>query len=64
MMERALAAPTLSHVYLDISWAEVAKYVVASPEAVQATADLISGIPTAGPDRRWRRRTRQIPQDP
>jgi predicted TIM-barrel fold metal-dependent hydrolase len=45
MMERALAAPELAHVYLDISWDEVAKYVVASPEAVQATADLINRYP-------------------
>jgi predicted TIM-barrel fold metal-dependent hydrolase len=45
MMERALAAPELTHVYLDISWDEVAKYVVASPEATQATADLISRYP-------------------
>jgi predicted TIM-barrel fold metal-dependent hydrolase len=45
MMERALAAPELAHVYMDISWDEVAKYVVASPEATQATADLINRYP-------------------
>jgi predicted TIM-barrel fold metal-dependent hydrolase len=45
MMDRALAAPELAHVYLDISWDEVAKYVVSTPEAVQATADLINRYP-------------------
>jgi len=45
MMAKALANPELSHVYLDISWDEVAKYVIASPEAVQATADLINKYP-------------------
>lgn len=30
--------PKLSHVYFDISWDEVAKYAVATPETVKATA--------------------------
>jgi hypothetical protein len=42
MLDRALSAPELRHVNIDISWDEVAKYVVASPEATQATADLIN----------------------
>jgi predicted TIM-barrel fold metal-dependent hydrolase len=45
MMERALGNPAMSHVYLDISWDEVAKYVVASPEAIAATAALINKHP-------------------
>ena len=45
MMERALAAPELAHLFLDISWDEVEKYVVASPQAIQATADLINRYP-------------------
>jgi hypothetical protein len=45
MMERALGNPAMSHVYLDISWDEVAKYVVASPEAIAATAALINKYP-------------------
>ena len=45
MMERALARPDLSHVHLDISWDQTAKYVVSSPEAIQATADLINKYP-------------------
>jgi hypothetical protein len=45
MIERALAAPEISHVYIDISWDEAAKYVVSSPEATKATADLINKYP-------------------
>ncbi len=43
--ERALTSPDLSHLYLDISWDEVAKYVVATPESTQAMADLINRHP-------------------
>jgi hypothetical protein len=32
IVEAIIADPTLSHVYFDISWDEVAKYAVASPE--------------------------------
>ena len=45
MMDRALAAPELAHVYLDISWDQLAKYVIASPEAIEATAALINRYP-------------------
>ena len=45
IMDRALANPELSHMYMDISWDEVAKYVIASPEAIAATADLINRYP-------------------
>jgi predicted TIM-barrel fold metal-dependent hydrolase len=45
IIERALANPELSHVYIDLSWDEVAKYVVATPESIQATADLINRHP-------------------
>lgn len=37
--------PAFSHVCFDISWNEVAKYIVASPESVQITADLINHYP-------------------
>ena len=40
-----LADPQFSQVYFDISWSEVAKYVVASPESTRITADLISRFP-------------------
>ena len=45
IIERALSNPELSHLYIDISWDEVAKYIVSSPEAIQATADLINRHP-------------------
>jgi hypothetical protein len=44
-MERGLANPALRGFYVDISWDEMAKYVVASPETIQATADLINKYP-------------------
>ena len=40
-----LADPAFSHVYFDISWDEVAKYIVSSPEATNITADLINHYP-------------------
>jgi predicted TIM-barrel fold metal-dependent hydrolase len=40
-----LGDPQFSHVYFDISWSEVAKYVVATPESTRITADLINRYP-------------------
>ena len=40
-----LSDPALKNVYFDISWDEVAKYVVSSPEATKTTADLINRFP-------------------
>ena len=45
MIERALASPTLAHVNVDISWDEVAKYLVATPQTTKAVADLINRYP-------------------
>ncbi len=45
IVERALANPSLSHVHFDISWDETAKYLVATPETIQAAADLINRYP-------------------
>ena len=45
LVARALDDPALAHVSIDLSWDEVAKYLVASPETVQATADLINRHP-------------------
>ncbi len=45
MIDRALSNPALSNLYIDLSWDETAKYIVASPESVQATADLINRHP-------------------
>jgi hypothetical protein len=45
MLESILSDPGMRNVYFDISWDEVAKYIVASPESVQITADLINRYP-------------------
>jgi amidohydrolase family protein len=45
IVERMLASPEMRHVAIDISWDEVAKYVVATPEAIAATADVINRYP-------------------
>ena len=45
MVRRALANPELDHVSFDISWDETAKYLMATPETIQATADLINRYP-------------------
>ena len=37
--------PKLSHVMFDLSWAETAKYIVATPETVKVVADLITKHP-------------------
>jgi len=45
LLDRALGDPELRHVHLDLSWSEVAKYVVATPESARATAELIARYP-------------------
>lgn len=45
IVERILADPTLAHVSFDISWDEVAKYLVAHPDATRNTADVLNRFP-------------------
>jgi predicted TIM-barrel fold metal-dependent hydrolase len=45
LLEEILADPAFKHVYFDISWDEVAKYAVATPEATRLTAALIEKYP-------------------
>jgi hypothetical protein len=45
LIERALENPALKHLHVDISWDEVAKYIVATPETTRAVADLINHYP-------------------
>ena len=45
MLESILRDPAMHNVYFDISWDMVAKYVVASPESLRITADLINRYP-------------------
>jgi hypothetical protein len=45
IIEGLLDDPALRHVSFDISWSEVAKWVVASPESVRITAELLNRHP-------------------
>jgi hypothetical protein len=44
-LDSMLSDPAFSNLYFDISWTEVAKYVVSSPEATELTANLINRHP-------------------
>jgi len=66
MLESILNDPAMKNVYFDISWDEVAKYIVASPESVRVVADIVN----RNPDRflvRHRRsgtgNSREVPED-
>jgi len=45
LVERLLADPETAHVSIDISWAETAKYIVASEQSIARTAALINRYP-------------------
>ena len=45
IVEDMLSDPTLNHVYFDISWDEVAKYAIASPEVEKRTAQVFNAHP-------------------
>lgn len=45
VLDAILKDPRFSHVYFDISWSEVAKYLTASPDAIKISADLINRYP-------------------
>jgi len=45
IVEKMLSNPALAHVYLDLSWDEVAKYIVSSPEAIRRTAEVVNRHP-------------------
>ena len=45
MLESMLADPAFTHLYFDISWDEVAKYVVASDSSLTAAVSLINRYP-------------------
>jgi predicted TIM-barrel fold metal-dependent hydrolase len=45
IVEEMLKDPTLSHVSFDISWDEVAKYLLATPETTRRAAALINRFP-------------------
>jgi len=45
LVEEMIKDPAFGHVYFDISWNEVAKYAVATPESTKAVADIINRNP-------------------
>jgi predicted TIM-barrel fold metal-dependent hydrolase len=45
LLEEILSDPDLSHIYFDISWSVVAKYMVQSPDAIAISAQLIERYP-------------------
>jgi predicted TIM-barrel fold metal-dependent hydrolase len=45
ILENILADPRFSNVYFDISWDEVAKYLIATPDTLRVTANLINKFP-------------------
>jgi hypothetical protein len=45
ILDRAFSDPAFGHVFVDLSWDETAKYIVASPDTIAATADLINRHP-------------------
>lgn len=45
IIESILADPAFSHVYFDISWDEVAKYVISSPQLTTRTANMLNKYP-------------------
>jgi predicted TIM-barrel fold metal-dependent hydrolase len=45
LVEDMIKDPAFSHVYFDISWSEVAKYAVATPETTRNVADLMNRYP-------------------
>jgi hypothetical protein len=42
LIEKMIQDPAFSHVYYDMSWSEVAKYVVSTPETTRAVANMIN----------------------
>jgi predicted TIM-barrel fold metal-dependent hydrolase len=45
LLEEILKDPAYRHVYFDISWQEVAKYIVESPESLKISAVLLNRYP-------------------
>ena len=45
IVEEILSDPAFSHVYFDISWDEVAKYIIATPQTVANSAGIMDKFP-------------------
>ena len=46
ILEEMLTDPSLEHVHFDLSWDEVAKYVLATPDTTRRTAALVNRFPS------------------
>jgi len=46
LLEEIMSDPAYNHVYFDLSWDEVAKYIVATPETAKRAAEMINRFPT------------------
>jgi predicted TIM-barrel fold metal-dependent hydrolase len=44
-IEKILKDPKFKHVYFDVSWSEVAKYLVSSPQALKLGSELLNKYP-------------------
>ena len=45
IIDRALSNPSLKNLYIDLSWTETAKYIVASDQTIETTAQMINRHP-------------------
>lgn len=45
LVEELLSDPAFAHVYFDISWTELAKYILDTPRTLEASADLFERYP-------------------
>jgi hypothetical protein len=45
MLEAILSDPAMKNVNFDISWDEVAKYIVSTPESLRVSAEMINRYP-------------------
>ena len=45
IVDRILSEPRLEHLYFDLSWSEVAKYIVATPQSLERAASVINRFP-------------------
>jgi predicted TIM-barrel fold metal-dependent hydrolase len=45
ILERVLGEPALRHLYFDLSWSELARYIVATPQSLERTAGIINRYP-------------------
>jgi predicted TIM-barrel fold metal-dependent hydrolase len=45
IVERILSEPRLQHLHFDLSWSEVAKYIVATPQSLERAAYVINRFP-------------------